>query len=158
MNLIEILENAPINGQDVMDMANTATNYMSDIDNDETPLKRYVQAKALMKCLEEFSELVKPHALEEVQKEVTAHQKTLARYGAKITVAELGTKWFYDKTNDPRLYELGVEKEKAAKAEKGRQEFLKKINGKLDLVTEDGEVVTIFPPYKQSTTGLKIEF
>ncbi len=158
MTLIEILENAPINGQDVMDMANTAIDHMKENADEEDALKRYVQAKALAKALEAFADDVKAKALEDAQKEVTAHQKTLARYGAKITVAELGTKWFYDKTNDPQLYELGMEKEKAAKAEKDRQEFLKKINGKLDLVTEDGEVVTIFPPYKQSTTGLKIEF
>ena len=158
MTLIEILENAPINGQDVVDMTQTAISHMEENADEEDALKRYIQIKALAKALDGFADSVKEKALEDAQKEVTVHQKTLARYGAIITVAELGTKWYYDKTNDPQLYDLAVAKEKAVAAEKERQEFLKKINGKLDLVTEDGEVVTIYAPYKQSTTGLKIEF
>jgi hypothetical protein len=76
--------------------------------------------------------------------------------GGKIETMEGGTKYHYENCNDPIYQELLIEQDKLNERIKSRELFLKTIpvNG-MDIRHED-ELVTIFPPYKTSTTTYKV--
>lgn len=90
----------------------------------------------------------------------------LAKYGGsnveiggnKITEGEVGVKYHYENTGDP-IYAERLAAYKKAEAElKEREGFLKKVSkvGEQIVDPSTGEVVTIYPPYKTSTTTFKV--
>jgi hypothetical protein len=77
--------------------------------------------------------------------------------GVKFESAETGTKYDYSKTGDVQIVLLEEAAKEAALKLKKRQEFLKTIPVEgVDLVTEDGEVIHVYPPSKSSTSSFKV--
>jgi hypothetical protein len=76
--------------------------------------------------------------------------------GTKIELAEVGIKYNYDNCNDSALQELYDQESSIKELVKQREDFLKTIpiNG-MDIITEHGEVVHIYPPTKTSTSSIK---
>lgn len=74
-------------------------------------------------------------------------------YGFKVEIKEAGVSYIYDNCNDEVLTSLLEEEKELKEKIKNRQEFLKSIKGHLDIITENGEGKTIFPPAKKSTTS-----
>ena len=93
-----------------------------------------------------------------VREEVTKNEKCfVSKSGAKIELAETGTKYDFLKCNDEAYTSLLKGIESLTETIKTRETFLKAvpIEG-MDIVTIEGEVVKIFPPSKSSTSSYKI--
>lgn len=76
---------------------------------------------------------------------------------AKFEVKEMGIKFDYSVCNDETLQKLEAIAEDTDKTIKERQAFLKTVPDKgLDIITTEGEVVTIFKPNKTSTTTVVV--
>lgn len=76
--------------------------------------------------------------------------------GTKIELAEVGVRYDFTKCGDEQLNDLVVEQERIETLIKERQTFLKTIPvSGLDIVTINGELVTIYPPSRSSTSSIK---
>lgn len=158
-NLNKILEMAPTTAGEIKDVCLFAVDELNESDGEISALEQSIKAKALMKSLESYLEQIGPKALEEAEKIASSKEKSFTLFGATITVAELGTKYLYDRTMDPKLPELDEAAKVAKAALDARQKFLKNLDGAFDYVDEEsGEVVKIFPARKESKTGLKVSF
>jgi hypothetical protein len=110
------------------------------------------------KCIEEALELafnntmVKDAMIEEANK----HSGKTTWMGAKIEACEVGIKYHFDKCGDPKLVELENTAGDLADKIKMRKEYLKKVDGKGEKLLVEDEVVEVFPPYKTSTTSIKV--
>lgn len=102
-----------------------------------------------VKANERFKEYVREE-LEKVKKFTSAS-------GAKIELAETGTKYDFSKCNDEALVNLYTTKEGIELNIKSRETFLKSLplSGQ-DIITEEGEAVKIYPPSKSSTSSYKV--
>lgn len=79
--------------------------------------------------------------------------------GAKVEKAETGTKYLYQTSGDPEWDELNEKATKAEEAKKERENFLKSLTKPVTIAVEStGEMVTIVPPQKSSTSNIKITF
>jgi hypothetical protein len=94
-----------------------------------------------------------------IRSEITKYGKSFTTpRGAKFELFEAGTKYYYDKTNDPVLQllerQLQYDKEQLEK----RQEFLKGVPTEGMLITDEetGETYKVYPPYKTSTSSFKV--
>lgn len=115
-------------------------------------IKEYISGNSQSK-IEPDKELI-----EMVRDEVKKHngKYTTAR-GVKFEVAETGTKYDFSKCNDPELESLEDMLSKLNEKIKERKEFLKTVPGKgLEIHRGDGELVTVYPPSKTSTSGYKV--
>lgn len=118
------------------------------------PLQLKVMLKALSTALDETEKKLKDMYMSEVDK---YSDKTLELYGAKIEKAELGTRYNFSNCNDPELSALEARKKMIDEEIKDRQTFLKAVKNSATIVVEStGEVVTVYPPVKESTTGIKV--
>ncbi len=92
-----------------------------------------------------------------VRDELEKEKKFVSASGAKIELAETGTKYDFSKCNDPFLELFYSELEEAEKHIKFRESFLKTlpIEGQ-DIITKDGELIKIYPPSKSSTSSYKV--
>jgi hypothetical protein len=119
-------------------------------------LKVFVKLKMISDALSEINKGIKDKALEEAQK---YSQKSFSAFGAKIEIREMGAKWYFDKTNDPFIKNIELEKGKILEKEKERQAFLKTIKEKTIIVNEEtGEAFEVYPARKESSTGIAISF
>jgi hypothetical protein len=76
--------------------------------------------------------------------------------GTKIELAEVGVKYDYSQCNDDILKSLIEEQDRIELMIKERQTFLKTIPvSGLDIVTINGELMTIYPPSRSSTSSIK---
>lgn len=111
------------------------------------PLYLKIMMKNLEDILANINEQVRDMAVEEAMK----HGKEFEYIGAKVTVAEFGTKYHYDKTNFKPYKD-------AKKLVKDYEEYLRGLKEPIQWVdTETGEEVTIYPPLKTSTTSISIK-
>lgn len=80
---------------------------------------------------------------------------TTAR-GVKFELAETGTKYDYSKCNDSILESMIEDSILLAEKIKERQEFLKKAPAAgIEIHVGDGDLVTMYPPSKSSTSSYK---
>ncbi len=93
-----------------------------------------------------------------VREETVKHGKSFtSTSGAKIELAEVGSKYDFSLCNDIELQENENHLIFYAKEVNDRKEFLKTIPvSGLDIITKDGEAIKIFPPSKTSTSSYKI--
>jgi hypothetical protein len=74
--------------------------------------------------------------------------------GVEFAQAEVGTK--YDYSASPIWLDL-EEKIVSLKAQqKEHEDFLKALKSKTQILTDDGEVIELFPPAKSSSTSIKL--
>lgn len=94
----------------------------------------------------------KDYVREEVAKEKTFTSKA----GAKIEIAETGTKYDFSLCNDVALAELELDLIEIETKVKARKDFLKTIPvSGLEILQHD-ELIKIYPPTKTSTSSYKI--
>lgn len=124
------------------------------INGDVEPLELAVYFKSIEKTIEEVKETLSSMALSEAEK----YGKGKFEFkGAEIQVKELGTKYDYSQTGDTEWERLTSEKNAIDARIKDREAMLKSLTGSLTIVNEDtGEMETIYPPIKKSTTGISI--
>lgn len=97
--------------------------------------------------------------VEGVRSEVELYGKMLiTNNSSKVELAETGTKYDYSNCNDAEYLSLLADLEKAKEMVKVRESFLKGVPSKGFEVTDTttGEIVTIYPPVKTSTSSFKV--
>lgn len=120
------------------------------------PLDVKLKLKALEALIKEMSEILDPLARKEAE---TYGQKSFEKYGAKIELAETGTSYDFTWCNDYELNILNSQKTELDLKIKEREKFLKALSKSMTVVHEDtGEIITINPPVKKSTSSVKISF
>jgi len=118
------------------------------------PLAVLIQLRAMEKASGRILKEIAPNLL----KEADQYPGTEFEYaGNKITKAEHGTKYDYSNCGDPvyqRLFEVAFE---ANGQLKERENFLKSLKKPITVADEaTGEMATINPPTKKSTSGLNV--
>ena len=93
-----------------------------------------------------------------VREELQKSKEFVSTSGAKIELAETGTKYDFSKCNDFELYALTANLDTLKIKIEERQKFLKKlpIPGIDILNQETGELVKVYPPSKSSTSSYKV--
>jgi hypothetical protein len=152
MTQIALLSGVEINKPYVAD---TSQSIIAAIQSGEVnPLDLKLQVKAIESVLETIKPILDKEARNEAEK---FGAKSFDRLGAKVELFEAATKYDYSMCNDDEYKDLLVEQEKLKLKIKQREKFLQAIDGKMTLVVEGtGEVVTVFPPTKSSTSTIKI--
>ena len=123
-------------------------------DGEVNPLEILVMLRAFDKVSKRVLSEIDENYLKEADK---YPEKKFELFGASIEKAEVGTSYDYTVCCDP-VFE---ERESAMNAAKTlvdeRKEFLKALKEPMTMIHEpSGEVVTIRPPAKKSTSGLKV--
>jgi hypothetical protein len=150
-NLISLLKFSPRGGE-----ASTAADTIAAqvLDGHEDGLQLLVGIKAMQKLLDAITERIEESALHEAMLE---GGKRFEKFGAKIEVREVGTRYNFDGCNDPVLVRLAEAKKQWSDLEKDRQNLLKTLRGKTEMLdTETGEIIHVIPPIKTSKTGVVI--
>jgi hypothetical protein len=113
-----------------------------------------IKLKRLEKQIEAVKETASKMASDEAAK---FNEKSFEYHGAKIELAELGTKYKYDGCNYPPYHRASEKVKEASELVKASEGWLKSLKGKVDYIDPDtGEVCEVYPPTKTSTTGIKI--
>lgn len=132
-----------------------ANQIKDSLDNGEIePLELAVYFKSIEKTIESVKETLNELALNDADK----YGKGKFQFkGAEIQVKELGTKYDFTQTGDVEWERLTSEKQGIETRLKEREMMLKSLTGSLTVINEDtGEMKTIYPPIKKSTTGISI--
>ena len=117
------------------------------------PLEFRVKAKMLIEALEQSIKLTNDDAMTEHMK----HGKRAEMFGAVVDSVETGVKYDYESTGDPIWQQLDKLVENYTGQRKSRELFLKSLNQPMHVVDDiTGEILTINPPIKTSSTTLKI--
>lgn len=118
------------------------------------PIEVLVIMKAFEKAQERILKEIREHYVNEASK---YHENSFEFNGTKIEKAELGTMYNYAVCNDTVLERLEVDFDTAKEKLDERKKFLQALKQPLTVVDElTGEIVTINPPVKKSTSGLKV--
>lgn len=110
------------------------------------------------KAVEKIHEAIKPTLTELAIIQAKKYpEKELILYGAVYTVKEFGTSYDYTNCGDNQYKKLLEQQEELKKEIKKREDFLKNISGHETVVDNStGEILTVYPPVKKSTTGVQI--
>lgn len=110
------------------------------------------------KCIEQALEaaLKNPGVQSCIIEEIQKHGKFANHLGAKLEVIEAGVSYDYSVCKDSHLDLLEIELASKKQQVDDRKKFLKTIPAEgLEILTSQGEVLTIYPPAKSSTTTIK---
>jgi len=132
------------------------TQIIERLDNGEVdPLEVHLQTKCVEDLVKQITsnEGYKKHVLTAAEK----YGKSFQHHNAKFEIKEVGVKYDFAVCNDPEITALHQQMEQLKEQIKQRETFLKTVPQKgLELVTTDGECVTVFPPTKLSTTSVAV--
>tara|TARA_R110000868_G_scaffold106790_1_gene292612 strand:+ start:228 stop:695 length:468 start_codon:yes stop_codon:yes gene_type:complete len=98
-----------------------------------------------------------PEYLDYLITEVSKFGKgTTTSTGTKLELAEVGVKYDFSQCNDPELKKMEQEFEVLEEKIKCRKDFLKTLSANgIDVMTEEGELITLYPPSKTSKSSVK---
>lgn len=118
-----------------------------------------VQTHYNIKCIEELVKNIlndgqyKAMVLNEAEK----HGKAFNFQNSKIEIKETAVKYDFTVCNDPEWFKLEAEILALKDKQKEREQFLKTLKPEgIDIVDENGEVYTMYPPAKSSTTSVSV--
>lgn len=123
------------------------------IEGNIDPLEILRYQKSIEAVFKNIKETLDPAARKEAEKYGT---KSFQFKGITITLSENGTKYDYSNCNDPEHRVLKAAAEVANEALKARETFLKALKQPMEIIAGD-ELITIYPPIKTSTSGVKCE-
>ena len=129
----------------------------SVLDGEIDPIKAVIQAKSLVETLTLF---LKDKGVNDlVLREVEKYGKQTSKDGATIAIKEVGSKWDYSECGDPIYNRLSSQKAEIEEKLKERDALLKATKEpRTEVDEETGEVYTVNPPSKSSTTSYAITF
>lgn len=111
------------------------------------PIKVKLQVKKMEELVKALQDNSRFRDL--VMDEAVKHGKTFEMYNAKFEVRSLSAKYDYSMCNDAELTRLNASIEELSAMKRQREAFLKSLPATgLETVTEDGEVVRLYPPVK----------
>lgn len=153
MTSASVINLAPSNSAEIESFALQTIAQIED--GEYSALELFIKCKAFMKSIDLIIQGIEEPALNEAMRE----GKSFSKHNASVSIREVGTKWYYDKTNDPTIADIQLQKAGITEKEKERQTFLKSLkNPMMVLDEESGELVQIFPARKESKTGIVITF
>lgn len=118
------------------------------------PLELHVKLTAMQKAFETVKTNIAKEVLAEAQKH---NAPTFKAYTSEISIQELGVKYDFTNCGDLVYADLKKKEEELKMEIKNREAFLKSCKAGTELIdSESGEVYTIYPPAKSSTTGVKV--
>jgi hypothetical protein len=87
-------------------------------------------------------------------------KKTVTKGDAKLEISEVGTRYDFNVTNDTKIAELYALKKALDIEIKEREAYLKALpsSGVQVIDPDTGEVSTLYPPCKTSTTWIRTTF
>lgn len=129
------------------------------LSGDIDPITAFVNIQKMAKAIETYSKDkdIRRVTLDALQ---LYGQKSVTKGDATLEIAETGTRYDYSTTGDARIAEL-YELKKALDADiKEREQYLKSLpsSGVQVVDPESGEVATLYPPVKTSTTWIRTTF
>ena len=111
------------------------------------------------KAMEKVFEKIKPTLIENALNEISNYEKNAVIKGSEFSIVEAGVKYDYSECNDVEHNTLTTQIEALKRTLKDRETFLKAIKAPMQMIDENsGEVYTICPPKKTSSTTLKVTF
>jgi hypothetical protein len=111
------------------------------------------------KAMEKVFEKIKPTLIENALNEISNYEKNAVIKGSEFSIVEAGVKYDYSECNDLEYNTLTTQIEALKSTLKDRETFLKAIKAPMQMIDENsGEVYTINPPKKTSSTTLKVTF
>lgn len=111
------------------------------------------------KAMEKVFEKIKPTLIENALNEISQYEKNAVIKGSEFSIVEAGVKYDYSGCNDLEYNVLNTQIEALKSTLKDRETFLKSIKAPMQIIDEtSGEVYTIYPPKKTSSTTLKVTF
>lgn len=120
----------------------------------ESPLRVLIQLRAMERASKQILEGIKENILTEAAK---YPGQNWDMWGNKLEKAELGVKYDYLTCGDTIYERLQTDFDTIKARLDSRCEFLKGLKEPMTIVDElTGEVVTIRPPQKTSTSGIKV--
>lgn len=116
------------------------------------PLDAYTRLKAIEAMVSEARKQIDTMAKSELSKYDKSEKVVFNGYD--LSQRESGVSYDFSCCKDNEWDYLTSEIEDRKLQLKGRENFLKTLKSKLDIVTEDGVAITIHPPVKKSTTSI----
>lgn len=142
---------------DRVNIAKAIYSLKSSLDEGEIhPLSLAVRIKWVEEWAAEAKEVSRPHILTAMGQ--YAKGEDIVRYGSEILPMEAGVKYNYSACKDVVWDELNQKMDQIKSEMKNRESFLK-ANKENTTIIDDatGEIYTIFPPTKQSTSTYKVK-
>lgn len=122
----------------------------------QDPLAVAVESKRIIDYLTELTSCLKPEILTEA---VKYGKNSFTAHNAKFEVKEMGSRYDFTGCGHTKLDELYAKQKELTKDIKGIEDFLKTLKQGMTIVDEDsGDVITVRPPVKLSTTGCSISY
>lgn len=148
---ISLIKTEAITKSEIFDLANAVKDKLQKGEISGLLLKQH------FKAIEKVADFVK----KELDKAAIAEagkypdKQDIILYGATFKLAEFGVTYDYAGCKDPVWERLKEEADAATKALKDRQTFLLSIKGHESVVDEQtGEIATVYPPVRKSTTNV----
>jgi hypothetical protein len=111
------------------------------------------------KAMEKVFEKIKPTLIENALNEISQYEKNTVIKGSEFSIVEAGVKYDYSNCNDLEYNMLNTQLEALKSTLKDRETFLKSIKEPLQMIDKNsGEVYSVYPPKKTSSTTLKVTF
>ena len=126
------------------------------IDGNAETDKALLTIRAIRVAMESAEDKIKDQVIDELHRR---GKEGFDVYGAKVNLKELGVKYDFENCKDPEWLIFNIQIKKLTELRKERGVFLKSLTKSMTIVDEDtGEVLTINPPIRQSTTSYTITF
>ena len=119
------------------------------------PVKVHLQ----LKCMEEIVKTITSHQgyKDLLLYEAEKNGRKFMAFNAEFSIKEMGTKYDYSQCGDADLLSMLQSIETITAAVKERQEYLKHLpTAGVQQIDANGEVITLFPPTKTSTTTVAV--
>lgn len=129
-----------------------ASKLIDELENGQVNPLDLVKAQ---KCIEKTFELIKPKLSEASRLEAEKYGKSFEYKGIKIELAEVGTKYDFSKCGHIDYDNLLNEIAELTEKKKALETMIKSLREPQEMISKDGEVMTIYPPSKTSTSSIK---
>ena len=117
-------------------------------------LELYAKLSGLIKGLEEVKKFTLGFALDDIEK----HGGKFEGYGYKLAKKEAGARYDFSNCNHPDWIKYNEVIEGYEKAKRSIEHTLKTIKDPMTIVDEEsGDIITINPPIKKSTTTIEVK-
>jgi hypothetical protein len=111
------------------------------------------------KAMEKVFDKIKPTLIENALNEISKFEKNAVIKGSEFSIVEAGVKYDYSECNDIEYNMLNTQLEALKSTLKDRETFLKSIKAPMQMIDKNsGEVYSVYPPKKTSSTTLKVTF
>lgn len=142
------------NKESIQEISN---NFVNPIINGDIQIEKgIIILRAIKKAIEDAEDKLYSDVVDAISK---YGKEGASINGAKINIKELGVKYDFDNCNDSIWNDLNNQIKELTEKRKEREAFLKNIIKLTSFVNDEtGEIYSINPPIKKSTTGFTIQF